>query len=409
MPHASSFLLSLLFLFLPLSLHAQLDSLVYGAEKLQLDPAERGELRLRMEGMPFLLNNEYKSPLIKGYTLPGMWIDPTFSYQPLNSVKVELGAHLLHFWGAEKYPNFNYSEIASWGGRNTQDGFHAVPVFRAQIQAARNLQVVIGTLHGKSNHALSAPLYNEELNLSGDPETGVQMVWQTPRVFLDTWVNWESFIFRKDSGQESFSFGLSSRFTPSRKDARIQWYVPFQAVFQHRGGEINTEASDRVIKTWVNAAAGIGVDLPLAWRYPALLNFEALGAYYNQQAGTLLPFDHGYGLLAKASLRVGRCRVGLGYWQCKDFVSILGNPLFGAMSISNDGVILDKPKSLLLDGEYVHRLGAGFAWGIRAYAIHQFATDCFDPATGWQREKATLNFSAGIFLRMSPSFLLHKF
>lgn len=106
---------------------------------------------------------------------------------------------------------------------------------------------------------------------------------------------------------------------------------------------------------------------------------------------------------------MGRCRVGLGYWQCKDFVSILGNPLFGAMSISNDGVILDKPKSLLLDGEYVHRLGAGFAWGIRAYAIHQFATDCFDPATGWQREKATLNFSAGIFLRMSPSFLLHKF
>ena len=26
------------------------------------------------------------------------------------------------------------------------------------------------------------------------------MVWQTPRVFLDTWINWESFIFRKDSG-----------------------------------------------------------------------------------------------------------------------------------------------------------------------------------------------------------------
>ena len=323
-------------LFIPSSLFAQLDSLVFGMEQPFVDPARRGELQLQMEGMPFVLDNEYKSKLVKGYTLPGMWLDPTVSYQPLPNVKFSLGAHMLHFWGAEKYPNFNYSELASWNGRNTQNGFHCVPIFRAQMQLTRNLNIILGTLHGKSNHGLIAPLYNDELNLSGDPETGVQVIWESPHFRLDSWVNWESFIFRKDTGQESFSFGLSTRVRPSGKEAAWQWYLPIQSVFQHRGGEINTEATDREVKTWLNAAAGVGVDVPLRMRWPASLNMEATMAYFGQQAGTLLPFNKGYGVLGKASLRVWRCKLGIGYWHCKDFVSILGSPLYGAMSISNE-------------------------------------------------------------------------
>ena len=208
---------------LPQSTLAQLDSLVFGVHHTQITPEERGELRVQVEGMTFLQNNEYKSKLIKGYTLPGIWIDPTVSYQPLPAVKMELGVHLLHFWGAEKYPNFNYSDLASWHGRNTQDGFHAVPIFRAQLTAAKNLQLILGTLHGKSNHQLTAPLYNDELNLSSDPETGVQMLWNAPWVDLDAWVNWESFIYRKDSGQESFCFGLSARLKPKRAEKPQSW------------------------------------------------------------------------------------------------------------------------------------------------------------------------------------------
>ena len=395
---------------LPQSTLAQLDSLVFGVRHTQVTPEERGELRVQVEGMTFLQNNEYKSKLIKGYTLPGIWIDPTVSYQPLPAVKMELGVHLLHFWGAEKYPNFNYSDLASWHGRNTQDGFHAVPIFRAQLTAAKNLQLILGTLHGKSNHQLTAPLYNDELNLSSDPETGVQMLWNAPWVDLDAWVNWESFIYRKDSGQESFCFGLSARLKPKRaeKPQSWEWYFPVQALFQHRGGEINTEAEDRVIKTWANAAAGVGVNIPMAGRYPTLLNVEALAAGFNQQAGDLLPFDNGFGLLGKASLRIGRCKIGASYWFCKDFVSVLGNPLYGAMSISNEGVTLDKPQTLMVEGEYAHKLGEGFAWGIQVRMFRQFGCHLHAPEEGWQREKATTNLAAGIYLRLCPSFLLKR-
>ena len=189
------------FLFFPATVFAQLDSLVFDVERTAIHPEQRGELRLHVAGMPFVLDNEYKSKLVKGYTLPGIWLDPTVSYQPLPNVKIALGAHMLHFWGAEKYPNFNYSELASWSGRNIQNGFHCVPIFRAQMQLTKNVNVVLGTLHGKSNHGLIAPLYNDELNLSGDPETGVQVIWDSPHFRLDSWVNWESFIFRKDTGQ----------------------------------------------------------------------------------------------------------------------------------------------------------------------------------------------------------------
>ena len=97
------------FLFFPATVFAQLDSLVFDVERTAIHPEQRGELRLHVAGMPFVLDNEYKSKLVKGYTLPGIWLDPTVSYQPLPNVKIALGAHMLHFWGAEKYPNFNYS------------------------------------------------------------------------------------------------------------------------------------------------------------------------------------------------------------------------------------------------------------------------------------------------------------
>ena len=161
-----------LILFAVQPLRAQIDSLVYGVQPLAIDTAAKGELRVSIEAMPFLRDNEYKSKLVKGYTLPGIWLDPMVSYQPLRNLKIDLGAHLLHFWGAHKYPNFNYSGLAGWQGKSTQDGFHAVPIFRVQMQLAHNLNVLVGTLHGKSNHGLITPLYNDELNLSADPETG---------------------------------------------------------------------------------------------------------------------------------------------------------------------------------------------------------------------------------------------
>lgn len=386
-----------------------MDSLVYGVKNAEILPEEKGELRITVDALPFMRDNEYKSKLAKGYTLPGVWLDPTISYQPLKNLRIEAGAHFIHFWGADKYPNFNYSRLASWQGNGAQNGFHSVPVFRAHFMPKQDIHIILGTLYGKTAHGLCQPLYNEELNLSADPETGAQILWNTSWMKLDAWINWDSFIYRNDEKQESFSFGLSTRFRPSHHNARTQWYLPIQAVFQHRGGEINTTAEDREIKTWLNAAAGAGVNIPLHTAHvPVTLNFEAMGTYFSQQAGTLLPFGSGYGALVKAETRIQQCKVSVGWWHCKNFVSIFGNPLYGAMSIDNEGFILHKPHALTAHTEYANALGKGFSWGVHADVFHQFGADAYAPAEGWHREKSSFNFSAGIYVRVCPSFLLKK-
>jgi len=388
---------------------AQLDSLVWGVERHGVNPSETGELRVSVEAMPFVRDNEYKGDFVKGYTLPGVWLQPRVSYQPVRNLKLEVGAHMLHFWGAEKYPNLNYSGLAEWKGRNVQNGFHCVPVVRAHMQLTPTLNIILGTLYGKSNHGLAEPLYNEELNLSGDPETGVQVVWDCRPLRLDAWVNWESFIFKNDDGQESFTFGLSARVRPSRNVERCQWYLPVQALFQHRGGEVNTAAADRAVKTWLNAAAGAGVDVPLAAKTPASLNFEALACYFGQQKGALFPYESGYGAYFKATACLWRVKAGMGYWKCHNFLSIHGNPFFGAMGVSAQNVLYRDPQMLTAHAEYAQQLGKGFAWGIGVDIFHHFKTDKSTDGLTYFRSNGTTSLAAGIYLRAFPSFLIKKF
>lgn len=400
--------LLLLCVFIPSAVKAQMDSLLFITTD-RVDSTGRGELRLNVDNISFFRDNEYKSELVKGYTLPGIWVAPTLSYQPLRNLKVDVGLQMLHYWGANVYPNFNYSHISSWKGSQIQKGFHAVPIFRAHLQLTPTFGVVVGTLIGKQNHGLITPLYNDELNLSADPESGVQLLWETKAFRMDTWINWESFIYRKDNHQESFAFGFSSRIMPSRKQARTKVYIPIQALFQHRGGEINTDAKERSIKTWMNAATGIGINIPLSTRIPVRLNAETDMAFYSQQAGTALPFDKGYGLLMKTAADIWRCRISASYWRCHDFMSILGNPLYGSISIDEDGLTLEDPQMVCLRAEYAQSLGRGFSWGVHADLFDNVGTTATQTDKGIFHVGSSLNFAAGIYIRIHPSFLLKKF
>ena len=114
---------------------AQYDSLLYESSS-RIDTTAHGVIRLNIDGMGFFLDNEYKGNLVKGYTLPGFWLQPTISYQPLKKLKLEAGIYMLHYWGANKYPNMNYKDIATWKGQQTQEGFHIIHFFRETMTPA---------------------------------------------------------------------------------------------------------------------------------------------------------------------------------------------------------------------------------------------------------------------------------
>ena len=131
-------------------------------EDTTFSSSEVHELKLRFRNLNFFRNNEYKGKLVKGYTLPGLWILPSVSYQPLKTLKIEAGAYMLRYWGENQYPNTHYSNLPGHESEDTQSAFHAVPFFRIHYAPTSNLSLVLGNIYGRNNHGLIEPLYNKE-------------------------------------------------------------------------------------------------------------------------------------------------------------------------------------------------------------------------------------------------------
>ena len=89
----------------------------------------------------------------------------------------------------------------------------------------KSVDLILGNIYGGSNHGLIAPLYNPELNLTADPETGFQVLAGAPWIDLDAWIDWQSFIFRDDTHQEAFTVGLSTRFKLNAPYLTFQSYT----------------------------------------------------------------------------------------------------------------------------------------------------------------------------------------
>lgn len=388
--------------------HAQMDSLIF-EDHHRIDSTAQGELRLNIDGLSFFRDNEYEGNLTKGYTLPGFWLQPTVSYQPLRNLRLEAGAYMIHYWGANKYPNLNYSDIPQWKGEQTQSGFHIVPFFRAHLALSDQFHLLLGNLYGRNNHHLAEPLYNQETGLSADPETGLQLLWDTQVLNLDSWINWESFIFDNDKHQESFTFGLSARLKANRQLAPWHVYFPVQVLMQHRGGEINPTAESREVKTWMNAAGGVGITMHPHSQVITRINVESSVLYYKQSAGQMLPFDQGHGFYTKADIDLGHFRLHGAYWTGHNFITIFGNPLFGSMGIHEEGYTMPDPKMLSARLSYGRDLGHGFSWGIHADLYNNLAADAHSEEKGWYREANKLSMAAGIYLRIHPSYLLKRF
>ena len=407
--HIADGLLTTLLLAVAVSSPAQTvaDSLLF-EESHALDTAGVNELRLNIDNLDFFRDNEYKGHLTKGYTLPGFRLRPTVSYQPLSRLRLDGGVYMLHYWGANKYPNLNYGGLPVWMGNQTQRGFHLVPFLRVHYAPSASFHLVLGSLYGQCSHRLAEPLYNPEMALSADPETGFQILWSTPWLNLDTWINWESFIYRGDDHQESFTYGLSSRFLPNRPSSPLHVYIPLQIVAQHHGGETNTEAEERSVKTWVNAAVGCGVTFNLANSLLHSVNIELLAAAYRQVAGEELPMDNGVGLHAKVSAQIWRVSLKAAYWHARDFITVLGNPLFGGIGIDEDGYTISRQRMAYATATYGQEIGQGFSLGFHASVYNNFGADAYSVEEGHYREKSAVSIAAGVYMRYNTSFLLKK-
>ena len=386
---------------------AQIAEQVY-SQDYKINPERAGELSIDIDNMTFFKNNEFEGDIIKGYTLPGLWFQAKAVYHPLENIKLEAGFHSLYFHGAKKYPSYAYLDITTWNPESYQSGVHLLPYFRAHMALSDNVDLVLGNIYGGSNHRLIAPLYNPELNLTADPEVGLQLLYQSRFIDLDTWINWQSFAFRMDTHQEAFTAGLSTRLKFNSPDSRFHVYMPLQALVQHRGGELDTLTANSV-QTFMNGAAGLGLDWNVGYSALKNINVEADFLGYYQESGKLWPLNDGYAYFLSASADIYDFRVKVAYLRGSDFISMFGSPLYGAVSTAYEHVYVN-PSTCFVGLEYSRSFGKAYNLGVE---LEYYITSNDGFISFHNNEVRTMksgaSFSAGVYLRVSPSFLVKSF
>ena len=380
---------------------------VLGQKDYFLDSTKVKELAVVVDHISFFKDNEYTGPALKGYSLPGFWLELKGEYQPLKNLKLELGAHGLVYSGAYKYPSYAYHDIAKWKGDQYQKGTHILPYFKAHLQL-KSWQFVFGNIYNGMTHKLIAPLYNPELDLTTDPESGFQIIRDTPHFHFDTWINWQSFIFDLDSHQEAFTVGLSSEYRFNQPTAPVHFYMPFQVTIQHRGGEQDTITTNSV-QTLSNGALGFGVKWNLNRKVVKEVNIEADALMHYQQAGKLWQKDTGFAGYAKASVKFSNgIYAETGYLLGKDFNTLFGIPYYGSVSLRNEGTFFKRPQTLFFSIDYSYKFAKRYAFGAKADLYYHCPKGIYN-MTGKLPSTSSTSFSFGVFLRATPRFLIKKF
>lgn len=381
------------------------------SENIERDTFPEESLSLDVDGLYFFHNNEFDGNVSRGYTLPGFRMRPRLIYAPSKSLQLELGAHALIFNGANKYPNYAFHDIVKWKGTQYQEGAHLLPLFRAKMKMGSSY-LVLGSLYGGGTHQFILPMYNPESILSTDPEFGVQLQVLRERWKLDLWLDWQSFIFDRDTHQEAFTIGMAQRLELLGGVSRsFSLVLPLQVLAQHRGGEHDLPELGLGVQTLCNASLG----LQARWGFgsASVLNALELEGHVltsYQQAGKFWPFEWGLASWAVASMEVKKAlRFRLGVFHAKDYANLYGSPFFGTLSLKEVGGRFSKMTTGYWSVEYARHWGANYSLGVKAEGYLTSQGRLSLPDASFAAPRVGNAFSFGVFFRASPRFLLKSF
>jgi hypothetical protein len=371
-----------------------------------IDSQRDGKLYLCIDNLSFFNNLETGGNVQKGYTLPGFHLHPRLTYYPASVIKIEAGVSLLRYWGADKYPNYAYRDIAEWKASGYQPGFHLLPFFRAQIQPIPQLNIVLGHIYGGSNHGLIEPLYNPELNLTADPEMGAQIIYNSRLAHVDAWVNWETFTFKNEAHNEVATMSAALCMHLTNPQSVFYLGVPIQVAANHHGGEIDLLRGK--VSSLVNAAAGLQFGLNV--NNPALkyLGLSLMGAgYKNLNSWEPLLFKQGQAAYSRLDVRLWDFDLKVNFWQSRDFINLFGSPIFGNVSSSKENRTFPRITVFNPGVKYERKFGNGFylGAGLEFFIAPEFAEFEGNEPAGVEKYFGS---SAGLFLRINPSIVLKK-
>ena len=308
-------LLSFLFLGVTLS-YGQLDNRVF-EDRRKVEESDSNKLFLGLNLLGFVKDNEYdnyRNPVITGYTLFGYQFSPYLSYHITKNIRVDGGIYLQKDFG-----NSKFSTVA--------------PIFSVKYQK-KYFSLIFGNLESSLNHRLIEPLYNFERVLNNRLENGMQLQVMRDDLFLDLWIDWQKMIYFNDPHQEELTAGLNIT-KRIMNGQTTQVTAPVQMVTHHRGGQINNSFSGP-IETLTNSAFGLEV----RHQSTGLVRETRLNGfyiYYKALTQDLIqPFKDGSGAYfnATASTKYGLDVMG-SFWYGHEFVTVEGGRIYPSVSVAD--------------------------------------------------------------------------
>ena len=332
-----------------------------------------GELNLRFESLGFFQNNEYLGNFVDGYTLPGALIRPKLTYAPTDALYIELGGQWVKYSGLDKPEN-------------------VLPWFSARYRFTDHFAVVVGHLDQNNQHGLLPQLWEPERMFTDDPESGLQFIYSSNKLNLQTWINWEQYIQKKDPFQEHFTAGLGGDLSVYRNSA-LSVKLPAHLLFYHKGGEI--DSSSLRVQTHSNVSAGFELSISTGRQRLQSLNLNGywLGYKAITEDSNTYPYQKGHAYLMEASAQTEHSLLSLSYWNAFQFIAPKGRFLYQSISDS-DPTFMQADRSIV-SAKYLWRKeiarDARVAFQVEGY---------LDVPTG------DFSYSYGFFLLFNHDFFL---
>ncbi len=281
-----------------------------------VDTAFNKSLRIGADLLPFIKNNEYFNNIVEGYTLFGYQLKPYLSLYPSKNVRIDAGGYFLRDFGGHRFRQIK-------------------PYFMVKY-VVPHFSIIFGDIEGTLTHRILEPLYDFERIINKRMEEGLQFKWDSRKLNIDTWINWENFIQLGDSDQEIFNAGLQANYYLVNVSS-FTLSIPLQVLARHHGGQINV--GNAPVYTVYNTATGIRAGLRFRKRsWLEVLQFEGYYLGYSGEAiSSVVPYSGGNGILAQFMAGNRFVNLYVSYWKGHDFYAPIGTPYYQSVSVTYAG------------------------------------------------------------------------
>jgi hypothetical protein len=269
-------------------------------------------LYFRLENNNFVKNNEYFGDYIEGYTFMGYTAQPSFVYYAGSRLRLKAGVHIIQLSGMDEL-----TEV--------------IPTFSIHTRLTDKLDLIMGGLKGDVHHRLIEPLFNPENQYNRPIENGFQFIYTSDKLWWDSWVDWEQFIYLGDTKPEKFTAGMSTEYRFTNTTSNFHISIPGQMIATHVGGQISNY-SERM-QTLANLATGVKLNYKIGDGFIKNVGLATYVATYHDLTGNSgWSFRSGRAIYPVAQVDYKYGTFMTGYWNAHNFLAPKGSSLFQSTS-----------------------------------------------------------------------------